>query len=114
MLGTNNYILQLATREICLLLIAIIKVPDVDELYVNWAFVVLQNGTENERTARHRIMDELNKSIETANGQENLKKYEIPRNIVIVDELPRIAGTEKVDYNSLEQEANLLVSQMAG
>jgi len=32
-----------------------------------------------------------------------LKEYEIPKDIIFVDELPRIEGSEKIDYLELEK-----------
>ena len=36
---------------------------------------------------------------------EQLKEYEIPKDFEFVTELPRISGTEKIDYTTLEQDA---------
>ncbi len=84
---------------------AVVKNEDEDELYVNWAFIVLQNQKENDnKEEKNRIFNALKKPIITTNGEESLKEYEIPRNIVFVSDLPRITGTEKIDYVSLENE----------
>lgn len=77
---------------------AVVKVPDRDELYVNKAYIVLNEGYECTEDMIRGINDKcLN------NG--NLKPYEIPSYIEVIDDIPRITSSEKVDYNALEKDA---------
>lgn len=82
---------------------AAVKQPDENELFVVKAFIVLEDGVEPTEEIKKEIADKLQGPI-TANGKtEQLKKYEIPAVIEFIERLPRVAGTEKVDYKVLEE-----------
>lgn len=84
---------------------AVVKVPDEENLYVNKAYVVLNpeyfptEETKEEINARFYTPTVLGGRI------IQLKPYEIPTYIEFIDELPRKEGSEKVDYQALEQDA---------
>lgn len=82
---------------------ASVKQPDENELFVVKAFVVLEEGVEPTEEIKKEIAEKLQGPI-SANGKtEQLKKYEIPAVIEFIERLPRVAGTEKVDYKALEE-----------
>ena len=82
---------------------AAVKQPDENELFVVKAFVVLEEGVEPTEEIKKEIAEKLQGPI-SANGKtEQLKKYEIPAVIEFIERLPRVAGTEKVDYKALEE-----------
>lgn len=85
---------------------AVVQVPDEEQLYVNYAFVVLKEGwPENDKT-RDTILELCRKPVMLLDGtQDQLKDFEIPEKIVFVNELPRRTGTEKINYNILEKMA---------
>jgi len=85
---------------------AVVKVPDQDLLFVNKAYIVLDDTlTPNEETEK-QIRSMLNHSVVAPTGRTvQLKPYEIPTYIEFVSTLPRKPGTEKVDYQLLEQDA---------
>jgi len=77
---------------------AVVKVPDEEKLYVNKAYIVLNDGYECSEELIRQIND---KCV----NMSKLKPYETPSYIEIIDNIPRIAGSEKVDYTSLEKDA---------
>ena len=81
-----------------------IKVPDKEQLFVNYAFVVLKDGwPENEET-KMKILEQCHHAVTLADGrQDQLKDYEIPQKIIFVKELPRRSGTDKINYQELEK-----------
>lgn len=82
---------------------AAVKLPDENELFVAKAFLVMEDGTVTTEQLKAEIMEKLRKPI-IANGKtEQLKEYEVPVEIAFIERLPRVAGTEKVDYQALEQ-----------
>ena len=82
---------------------AAVKLPDENELFVAKAFLVMEDGTATTEQLKAEIMEKLRKPI-IANGKtEQLKEYEVPVEIAFIERLPRVAGTEKVDYQALEQ-----------
>ncbi len=90
---------------------ASIKVPDEDELYINKAFIVLDSNVMPTEELKQEILLKLSLPVKIDNKNAQLKEYEIPRDIEFVSELPRKAGTEKIDYLLLEDmELNKLKS----
>ena len=51
---------------------------------------------------KQEILLKLSLPVKIDNKNAQLKEYEIPRDIEFVSELPRKAGTEKIDYSLLE------------
>ena len=85
---------------------AVVKVPDENMLYVNKAYIVLNNGIFPSEDLKKEILEQLEKPIKNSIGEyEQLKWYEIPTYTEFVKELPLKAGTEKVNYSLLEQDA---------
>ena len=93
--ASNNKIADVAT----------VKVPDEEELYITKAYIVLKNGYLPDDTTKNEIFDSLFVPINTNGKEEQLKEYEIPKDIEFIEELPRISGTEKIDYPTLEEMA---------
>lgn len=85
---------------------AVVKVPDEEQLYVNKAYIVLNNGyTETDET-KELINSKFYLPTKSSVGDVvQLKPYEIPSYIEFIESMPRIAGSEKVDYQFLEQDA---------
>lgn len=83
-----------------------VKVSDKEQLFVNYAFVVLKDGwLENEET-KIKIFDQCHHAVTLADGsQDQLKEYEIPQKIVFLKDLPRRSGTDKINYQVLEEMA---------
>ena len=74
---------------------AAVKVPDNDELYVNKVFIVLSDEFVYNEEVKNEILEKIK-------YMTDLKEYEIPYAIEFINKLPRLEGTEKIDYNSLE------------
>lgn len=85
--------------------VAAVKVPDENELYITKAYVVLKDGVIPNEDTKRAIYDSLLVPIKTNGKEEQLKEYEIPKDIEFIDKLPRSVGTEKVDYPTLEKMA---------
>lgn len=85
--------------------VATIKVPDEEELYITKAYIVLKDGVIPEEDTKREIYDSLLIPIITNGKTEQLKEYEIPKEIEFISELPRNVGTEKIDYITLEKMA---------
>lgn len=82
---------------------AAVKYSDENELFVVKAFVVLEEGICSTDALKEEILEKLRNPI-MANGKiEQLKEYEVPVDIIFIESLPRISGTEKVDYRALEE-----------
>lgn len=85
---------------------AVVKVPDQENLYVNKAYIVLNNGFVEDEITMSLINDKFYKPTVSDQGNKvQLKSYEIPTYIEFVKEIPRINGSEKVDYNTIEKDA---------
>lgn len=98
----QNIICKLKAVKDC----AIVKVPDDDELFVNKAYIVLNEGFENSNDIIEYIKECCLNIIEDQFGNKyQLKDFEIPSYFEIVYELPRKAGTDKIDYSVLEEDA---------
>lgn len=84
---------------------AVVKVPDAEKLFVNKAYIVLDEGADYSSALDH-INDLFLKPTVLPNGKlVQLKEYEIPTYIEFVSELPRKVGSDKIDYSFLEQDA---------
>lgn len=86
---------------------AAVKCPDDKELYVIVTFVILEGNIKPSNELKIEILEKLKKPIVKNEKVEQLKEYEVPADIVFINMLPRIAGTEKVDYMKLEEMARL-------
>lgn len=84
---------------------AIVKVPDENQLFVNKAYIVLDDKYD-ENYIQDQIRNLCNQPIIKENGDiAQLKDYEIPTYFEFVESLPRKQGTEKIDYSLLEEDA---------
>lgn len=91
---------------------AIVKVPDDDMLYVNKAYIVPNKDVNDIELEKKNILEKFKQPIINSKGEiEQLKWYEIPSYIEFVKELPRKPGTEKVDYQTLEHDAEQKLTQ---
>ena len=85
---------------------AVVKVPDDEKLYVNKAYIVLNDGYVETDELKELINDKFYLPTRTQNGGiVQLKPYEIPSYIEFVESMPRISGSEKIDYKYLEEDA---------
>lgn len=87
---------------------AVVKVPDNELLYVNKAFVVLNEGYEASEKTLETLKSYFKQTTKLLGNTAQLKPYEIPTYIELVDSLPRIPGSEKIDYKKLEEESRQL------
>ena len=83
--------------------VAAIKVPNEDELYTTKLYVVLKNGIFPDEQIKKEIYDSLLTPVLIDSKKEQLKEYELPRDIEFISSLPRKAGSEKIDYDLLEE-----------
>jgi len=85
---------------------AVIGVPDDTRLYVPKVFIVPEPSMDKGKVIElARECFRLNADVTDNNRSLGLKQYEIPCQIEIVSELPRKAGTDKIDYSALEARA---------
>lgn len=85
---------------------AVVKVPDSDKLFVNKVYIVLNDGYQETEKLKDMIFEQFYLPSKTLKGEYvQLKEYEIPTYIEFIKEMPRIPGSEKVDYNLLEDDA---------
>ena len=83
---------------------AVVKVPDEKKLYVNYVYVVLEHGWKDDDDTRERILSLCRQPVVTGEGKtDQLKDFEIPQKVFFLKELPRRSGTDKINYQVLEQ-----------
>ena len=98
----QNIICKLSEVKDC----AVVKVANNDALYVNKAYIVLNDIYKNDNDIISKIKAHCQNVIEDKFGNKyQLKDFEIPCYFEIVSELPRKVGTDKVDYSLLEEDA---------
>ncbi len=91
---------------------AVVKVSDEDELYVNKAYIVLNEGYEPSDEMLKKISKMCYLPTVIANDRiTQLKPYEVPTYIEFVSELPRIKSSEKINYIALEEDAKEKLEQ---
>ena len=91
---------------------AVVKVSDENELYVNKAYIVLNDGYEPSDEMIKQISELCYLPTVIANDRTTqLKSYEVPTYIEFVSELPRIKSSEKIDYMILEKDAKEKLEQ---
>ena len=101
-----DHVQGIISRFDCVYDCAVVKVPDEDSLYVNYAFVVLNEKWEESAETRQRILDLCRSPVKLADEiQDQLKDFEIPARIIFIKDLPRRSGTDKINYNELEEMA---------
>lgn len=85
---------------------AVVKVPDDENLYVNKVYIVLNDGYDQTEEMKEIINNQFYLPTKFSTGNTvQLKPYEIPTYIEFIETLPRITGSEKVDYQFLEKDA---------
>ena len=85
---------------------AVVKVPDQEQLYVNKAYIVLNKNFPNSEEMKELINQKFYLPTTSSSGEKvQLKPYEIPTYIEFIEEMPRISGSEKIDYKALEEDA---------
>ena len=85
---------------------AVVKVPDAELLYVNKAYIVLNEPYTDSDETMALLQNCLHLSTVSAAGNTvQLKPYEMPTYIEFVESLPRMPGSEKIDYLLLEKQA---------
>lgn len=98
-----DHVQNVICRFDCVYDCAVVKVPDAEKLYINYAYVVLDTGWQASDETRKMIFDLCHRPVILANGkQDQLKEFEIPQKVIFLKELPRRSGTEKIDYAALE------------
>lgn len=103
-----DYVQGVISNFPCVKDCAVVKVDTNDgSLAVNKAYIVLDESKMlDNKDFTSQILDLCLKPIKMVNGDiVQLKEYEIPAYIEFVNALPRRKGTEKVDYQLLEQKA---------
>lgn len=81
---------------------AVVEQEDQDLLFVPKAYVVLKENIKDLDMAKDYILTKCKNAISNGSSSLELKQYEIPSDIEFIEELPRKAGTEKIDYNYLK------------
>ncbi|HHX68913.1 MAG TPA: acyl--CoA ligase [Gallicola sp.] len=85
---------------------AVVKVPDDKKLYVNKAYIVLDEGLVPSEQLKEKIYLNLLEPVININQEkEQLKDFEIPDSLEFISLMPRREGTDKIDYALLESEA---------
>lgn len=98
-----DHVQNVICRFDCVYDCAVVKVPDAEQLYINYAYVVLDTGWQASDETRKMIFNLCHRPVILANGkQDQLKEFEIPQKVIFLKELPRRSGTEKIDYAALE------------
>ena len=103
-----DYVQGVISNFPCVQDCAVVKVDTNDgSLAANKAYIVLDESKMlDNKDFTSQILDLCLKPIKMVNGDiVQLKEYEIPAYIEFVNALPRRKGTEKVDYQLLEQKA---------
>ena len=103
-----DYVQGVISNFPCVKDCAVVKVDTNDgSLAANKAYIVIDESKMlDNKDFTSQILDLCLKPIKMANGDiVQLKEYEIPAYIEFVNALPRRKGTEKVDYQLLEQKA---------
>lgn len=103
-----DYVQGVISNFPCVKDCAVVKVDTNDgSLAANKAYIVLDESKMlDDKDFTSQILDLCLKPIKMVNGDiVQLKEYEIPAYIEFVNALPRRKGTEKVDYQLLEQKA---------
>lgn len=103
-----DYVQGVISNFPCVKDCAVVKVDTNDgSLAANKAYIVLDESKMlDNKDFTSQILDLCLKPIKMVNGDVvQLKEYEIPAYIEFVNALPRRKGTEKVDYQLLEQKA---------
>ena len=103
-----DYVQGVISNFPCVKDCAVVKVDTNDgSLAANKAYIVLDESKMlDNKNFTSQILDLCLKPIKMVNGDiVQLKEYEIPAYIEFVNALPRRKGTEKVDYQLLEQKA---------
>ena len=87
---------------------AVVAVPDNELLFTNKAYIVLKDGYEPSPELLNQLYESFSRPTFDANGEMmQLKNYEIPKYVEFTNELPRIHGSEKIDYSGLTEDARL-------
>ena len=89
----------------CVKACAVVKVPDESELFVSKVYIVLNNNYFPNEETKEYIKELFYTSVVVNGRTTQLKSYEIPSYIEFINELPRISGSEKIDYLFLEKDA---------
>lgn len=94
---------------------AVVAVPDEAQLFVNKAYIVLNDNYIASPELESEIFKLFQQPTINLEGEESqLKTYEIPKYVEFVSELPRKKGTEKVDYQGLTDAAKKYVLKNKG
>lgn len=89
---------------------AVVKVPDAEKLFVNKAYIVLDDGVDYSSALDYIQTLFLCPTVLPNGKTVQLKEYEIPAYVEFVSELPRKVGSDKIDYSFLEQDAESKLS----
>ncbi len=85
---------------------AVVPKPNEEKLFESKAYVVLKPGIEaNDDIIEYIKEKAFDPYTDSYGNQVSLKDYEAPQSVTILEELPRIQGSDKVDYEFLKQEA---------
>ena len=100
-----DHVQSIISRFECVEACAVVKVKDEDLLFVNKAIIVPEDNYRDKDNLKDIILDLCKKPVTLANGKtDQLKVFEIPAYIELIDELPRKSGTDKIDYRMLEKQ----------
>ena len=83
----------------------IVQVPDEQFGSMPFAFVTTKPGVAHDEATRQRILADIQRPYYMGKDQYVLKEYEVPRQIVFLDEMP-LTKADKVDFRKLERVAS--------
>ncbi len=85
----------------------VVKKPDAKLGLASCAFVVLNEGVKKNNATRRQIVKDCTNPFYLGKRRITLKSYELPRKVVILEDLP-LTRADKIDFRKLEQMAKEL------
>ena len=107
-----DYVQNVIASFDCVKDCAVVPTPDEDELYVNKAYIVLKEEYHHQPDIIDYLKELLNQPTKVFDDRMTiLKDYEKPKYIEFVTELPRISGSDKIDYSYLENSNKFILER---
>ena len=107
-----DYVQNVIASFDCVKDCAVVPTPDEDELYVNKAYIVLKEEYHHQPDIIDYLKELLNQPTKVFDDRMTiLKDYEKPKYIEFVTVLPRISGSDKIDYSYLENSNKFILER---
>ncbi len=98
----QNVVSQIDVVDSC----AVVPKPNDEQLFESKAYVVLKDGVPNTpEIIEHILNKSFDKYVDYAGNMVSLKDYEVPKSVTILNQLPRVKNSEKIDYEFLKKKA---------